>query len=317
MANRDYYEVLGVTRGATDHDIRRAFRELAKIYHPDRNPGDAEAEGSFKNINEAYDALRDANRRAIYDHHLAEAEEDRFEKEPTGSLWQGFMAVLIMIVVLGGASILYYVFWLKHSGGIEKGVERGAIGPQDKKKDQEQLNSKNKSTGSIGKSGPARDANRETALNGSGSMAGAPQFPEAPKGDVPKSDAPQSDAAKSDNSKPEQAEAPVPTAAALWEKLRESDDLLALQDFIEKHHDSVEANAARSRLQRAVAASEDIMALEALAQLAQSRLSSELETPDLARKRVAELREARAARAQDDSDWKTIEGKADAESVLG
>ncbi len=68
MAKRDYYEVLGVSRDAADTDIKSAFRKLAMKYHPDRNPGDTQAEHKFKEINEAYDALKDPEKRAAYNH---------------------------------------------------------------------------------------------------------------------------------------------------------------------------------------------------------------------------------------------------------
>ncbi|MCW5731230.1 MAG: molecular chaperone DnaJ [Alphaproteobacteria bacterium] len=67
MSKRDYYEVLGVGRQASEADLKKAFRKLAMKYHPDRNPGDAEAEKSFKEINEAYEVLRDEQKRAAYD----------------------------------------------------------------------------------------------------------------------------------------------------------------------------------------------------------------------------------------------------------
>jgi molecular chaperone DnaJ len=64
---RDYYEVLGVSKDATEQDIQRAYRKLAMQHHPDRNPGDAEAELKFKEAAEAYDILRDPEKRARYD----------------------------------------------------------------------------------------------------------------------------------------------------------------------------------------------------------------------------------------------------------
>ena len=67
MAKRDYYEVLGVGRAASEDDLKKAYRKLAMKYHPDRNQGDAEAEAKFKELSEAYDALKDADRRAAYD----------------------------------------------------------------------------------------------------------------------------------------------------------------------------------------------------------------------------------------------------------
>ena len=59
MASRDYYEVLGLQKGASDDEIKRAFRKLAIKYHPDKNQGDTEAEQKFKEINEAYQVLSD------------------------------------------------------------------------------------------------------------------------------------------------------------------------------------------------------------------------------------------------------------------
>ena len=65
--SRDHYEVLGVTRHATDDDIKRAYRDLARRYHPDSQPDDPEAEERFKEISVAYETLRDPERRRRYD----------------------------------------------------------------------------------------------------------------------------------------------------------------------------------------------------------------------------------------------------------
>jgi molecular chaperone DnaJ len=67
MTKRDYYEVLGVARSADERELKRAYRELAKKYHPDRNAGDQEAEERFKEAAEAYEVLKDAEKRATYD----------------------------------------------------------------------------------------------------------------------------------------------------------------------------------------------------------------------------------------------------------
>src|SRR5690606_14452876 len=67
MAKRCFYDVLGVSRDADDKEIKAAFRRLAKQYHPDRNQGDKEAELRFKEVNEAYEALKNPNTRAAYD----------------------------------------------------------------------------------------------------------------------------------------------------------------------------------------------------------------------------------------------------------
>jgi molecular chaperone DnaJ len=65
--SQDYYELLGVSRTASADDIKKAFRKLAMQHHPDRNPGDKEAERKFKDVNHAYDILKDAEKRAAYD----------------------------------------------------------------------------------------------------------------------------------------------------------------------------------------------------------------------------------------------------------
>ena len=67
MSKRDYYEVLGVKRGCSEAELKAAFRKLAMQHHPDRNPGDKDCEQRFKEINEAYDVLKDGDKRAAYD----------------------------------------------------------------------------------------------------------------------------------------------------------------------------------------------------------------------------------------------------------
>ena len=67
MAKRDYYEVLGVDRSASEDDLKKAYRRLAMKYHPDRNPDDADAEEKFKEASEAYEILADAEKRQAYD----------------------------------------------------------------------------------------------------------------------------------------------------------------------------------------------------------------------------------------------------------
>src|SRR5207247_10429246 len=67
MAKQDFYDILGVSKSADADELKRAYRKLAMQLHPDRNPGDKSAEHKFKDINEAYDVLKDDQKRAAYD----------------------------------------------------------------------------------------------------------------------------------------------------------------------------------------------------------------------------------------------------------
>src|SRR5437763_8980541 len=67
MAEKDYYEILGVKKAATEEEIKKAYRNLAKKFHPDKNKGNKEAENKFKEISEAYAVLSDKEKRSQYD----------------------------------------------------------------------------------------------------------------------------------------------------------------------------------------------------------------------------------------------------------
>ena len=84
MAKRDFYEVLGVSRGSDEAALKSAYRKLAMQYHPDRNPGNSEAEHKFKEISEAYDALKDPQKRAAYDRFGHAAFENGAARGPHG-----------------------------------------------------------------------------------------------------------------------------------------------------------------------------------------------------------------------------------------
>ena len=69
MAKRDFYDILGVQKNATDDELKKAYRKMAMKYHPDRNPDSKDAEAKFKEAKEAYEMLTDPKKRAAYDRH--------------------------------------------------------------------------------------------------------------------------------------------------------------------------------------------------------------------------------------------------------
>ncbi|ABB33755.1 chaperone DnaJ domain protein [Geobacter metallireducens RCH3] len=111
MAQTDYYEVLGLKKGATEAEIKKAYRKLAVKYHPDKNPGDKGAEDKFKEINEAYAVLSDPQKRAQYDQfgssgfHQRYSQEDIFRGFDVGDIFKdmGFGTDDIFSRIFGGA----------------------------------------------------------------------------------------------------------------------------------------------------------------------------------------------------------------------
>ena len=99
MATRDYYDILGVSKNASDDDIKKAYRKLAMKYHPDRNPNKKEAEERFKEINEAYAVLSDKEKRKQYDTFGAEGFRQRFTQE---DIFRGFDFDEILSGLFGG-----------------------------------------------------------------------------------------------------------------------------------------------------------------------------------------------------------------------
>jgi curved DNA-binding protein len=99
MAGKDYYNMLGVAKNASDEEIKRAYRKLAMKYHPDRNPNKKEAEERFKEINEAYAVLSDKEKRKQYDTFGAEGFQQRFSQE---DIFRGFDFDEILSNLFGG-----------------------------------------------------------------------------------------------------------------------------------------------------------------------------------------------------------------------
>lgn len=99
MATRDYYEILGVSKNASDAEMKRAYRKLAMKYHPDKNPNKKEAEERFKEINEAYAVLSDKEKRKQYDTFGKEGFHQRFTQD---DIFRGFDFDEILSGLFGG-----------------------------------------------------------------------------------------------------------------------------------------------------------------------------------------------------------------------
>lgn len=91
MDYKDYYKTLGVDRKASEDDIRKAYRDLAKKYHPDRNPGDKQAEERFKEINEAYQVLSDPQKKSVYDRVGSDYSNWQRRGEPGNFNWEDYV----------------------------------------------------------------------------------------------------------------------------------------------------------------------------------------------------------------------------------
>lgn len=121
MAKRDYYEVLGVARNASEADIKKAYRRLAMKLHPDRNPGDKTAESKFKEVSEAYEMLSDTQKRAAYDQFGHAGVDPNMGARAGGA---GFGAGASFSDIFG--DVFGDIFGGGGGGGRRQGAHRGA-----------------------------------------------------------------------------------------------------------------------------------------------------------------------------------------------
>ena len=118
MADKDFYQVLGVSRNASDSEIKKAYRKLAVQYHPDKNPGNKEAEERFKEISAAFDILKDPDKRAKYD----QFGHDAFRGGPSSGGVDPFDLFRDVFGGGGGFGSIFEDFFGGSSSGSNEGI---------------------------------------------------------------------------------------------------------------------------------------------------------------------------------------------------
>jgi curved DNA-binding protein len=125
MADKDYYKILGLSKTASQDDIKKAFKKLAFKYHPDKNPGDKKSEDHFKDVNEAYAVLSDEKKRRQYDQFGSSGFHQRYSQE---DIFRGFDARDIFSEMGFGGDIFGTIFGGGKAGGRRRG---GTVNMED------------------------------------------------------------------------------------------------------------------------------------------------------------------------------------------
>jgi molecular chaperone DnaJ len=126
MAKRDYYEVLGVGRAASEDDLKKAYRKLAVKFHPDKNPDDESAEAKFKEVGEAHEVLSDASKRAAYDRYGHAAFQGGMGSGGGGGFHDPFEVFREVFSGGGGGGIFDHIFGGGGGGVDSSGRQRGS-----------------------------------------------------------------------------------------------------------------------------------------------------------------------------------------------